>query len=452
TWEEKSMSFFTYWLNEGLKGYADSDQDGWVGTDELFDYIHRNLERTQKIWPHHQKPVMVTTRSTAHFRVIRPRPRDLQGVLDDFADQIVTQMELLNRHSLYVHPWSPPADVSASFSDLNHWKSTLDYCQRELQRLIDAKTAGKGFSRVNRPTVASAVHLKSQLSPAEKDSQGREIYFLSTLLEVPGAAENPDKIQMRVYKRHTDETYEPPYLPVGEAPALASSSDKRRVQIEVKTPDGRFIPRPFQQIHGVTYVALNAGEVYRVVVQDPDIDREPVGLRLLVDGQNTLPQYLPYVEEKYGIVEAAPEESPEAESDGAGKRDLSATSLEEVSYRPHVRLDHARYWIMQKPVPYYFHGFYRQAGLESRYGEFTVSPTIRTESSHQGFPREMGLITVAFYHLQRTRGAEQDVMTVPGKENPHSLFVVEGYELGTLRECLQIRYASSASLQAAIKE
>lgn len=460
-WDEKSMSFFTYWLNEGMKGYSDENRDGKVSSDELFEYIYRNLELTRGVRQHGQMPVIVTTRTTSHFDVIRPRPRDLQGVLDDFADQIVTQMELLQIPQLYVEQFqTPTSKVLSDANEQNHWKSTVDYCRRELERLIQVKSSGKGFSLAKNSNVKGVAMLKNQLAPENQDAKGKEVYILSSLLDTPELALPPSEIRAKVYRKHTDETTLPsppaasPNLGNttgnGEAANTLPSQGKREVHIEVKGSDGRFTPRPIQWIHGAAYVSLDVGEVYRIVVRDPTIKGRPTGVRLLVDGQNTLPQYMPYVATKFAIVETAAEQPTSGTASGTASNTASgAVGASDLVYRPHVRLDHARYWILREPISYYFHGFFQEVGTKGRYGEFTVTQATHANRTAEEYPREIGLITVGFYDLHRTRGVQQDVMTVPGKVNPHPIFVVDGYELGVLTECIQIRYASAASLQAA---
>ena len=56
-WEDKQQSLFSYWLDQGLKGHADADNDGNVDIDELYKYVSRQ----------------VTHRPKLHFRVRKRR-------------------------------------------------------------------------------------------------------------------------------------------------------------------------------------------------------------------------------------------------------------------------------------------------------------------------------------------------------------------------------------------
>lgn len=69
---EASLSVFTHFLVEGLQtGAADADGDGWIGLDELYDYVH---EQVVKATPK-QRPAKFAEKQLGQLVIARnPRP------------------------------------------------------------------------------------------------------------------------------------------------------------------------------------------------------------------------------------------------------------------------------------------------------------------------------------------------------------------------------------------
>ena len=59
-WPDKGHSVFSYYLLEALsgRGGADRDKDGWLSTDEVYDYVHENVVRWSKKYGQSQTPQM----------------------------------------------------------------------------------------------------------------------------------------------------------------------------------------------------------------------------------------------------------------------------------------------------------------------------------------------------------------------------------------------------------
>jgi hypothetical protein len=57
--EEKGHGLFTYYLLRGLKGEADSDDDGWTSIKELYGYVRNNVRRVSRRLDSEQTPVIV---------------------------------------------------------------------------------------------------------------------------------------------------------------------------------------------------------------------------------------------------------------------------------------------------------------------------------------------------------------------------------------------------------
>lgn len=490
-WSDKSMSFFTYWLREGLKGYADSDHNDTISTDELFEYIRENLERTEKVSPHGQWPVIVGSKDLQHFPLATPKPRDLFDTLDDIAEQVVTRLHLQKINTVQFCDFKPESELkSGSARRDNALKSITDYSSRELVRRLRAKSQNIGISVVTEPTQTGA---RLENFVLNESSEGdKKVFTFESTIKSPDNPEAESTIKAKVLTDKTGETITAPEEPSGSGegeteesgvstarPAPAQTSQREDVEflppaisIEVQTPGGEFVSRPIENIEGSHWVALDAGEVYRIVLETRTLKQEGLGLRLLVDGRNTLPQYMPHVPAKFVISEAAvtPETStstPANSSEGAGDNQSRPTrASEETSdaprrdrgnpvaqptdvpeVRPHVRLDQARFWILDAVGRYMFNGYYHDIETDSAYDEFLIAPTAEHLTPGE-YNDQVGLITVAFYDLFRTRSPGTDMMTVPGKTRPFPIFVMDGLELGEQLSCFQLRYASSGALAA----
>lgn len=101
-WEEKKASLFTYWLAEGLKGYADQDGDGAINISELERYLTRFVGLTsQKYLPRRQTPEIINPSALSGF-TFQPRPRPIKEVAEDFAEQIDAQMRVYGFESICI--------------------------------------------------------------------------------------------------------------------------------------------------------------------------------------------------------------------------------------------------------------------------------------------------------------------------------------------------------------
>ena len=89
-WDEKSQSLFSYWLNQGLKGHADSNGDAEVDIDELNRYVHRHVTRTaRRRFQRSQTPVRIVRSGTPGVpTVLRLTPLTLKQLLLDIAHQM----------------------------------------------------------------------------------------------------------------------------------------------------------------------------------------------------------------------------------------------------------------------------------------------------------------------------------------------------------------------------
>jgi hypothetical protein len=134
-------------------------------------------------------------------------------------------------------------------------------------------------------------------------------------------------------------------------------------------------------------VQLNEGEEYEIQIDHPI--KEPVVMRLLVDGLNTLP-----------------EPSPEK-------------GIETKLWGKPVNLDEATYWVLDPNNELKrsrVAGFYDRTGADAHYYRFTVARAEEALAVRQQFTERIGLITAAFYYAEPATGARGVVGTRAGRD------------------------------------
>ena len=96
-WEDRQMSLFSYWLNEGLKGHADEDKNTEISIDELYRYLFKNVVHCNQLLSRKetQTPVRIIGPDVAGIpTIVRLKPTALETLLDDIAEQIAMQLSL----------------------------------------------------------------------------------------------------------------------------------------------------------------------------------------------------------------------------------------------------------------------------------------------------------------------------------------------------------------------
>ncbi|MDO4550641.1 MAG: caspase family protein [Planctomycetia bacterium] len=456
TWAEKSMSNFSYWINEGLKGYSDLDKNGSVSTEELTKYVSENMARKTSL----QTPVLVMSDQTPHFELFTPRARTIYSVLDDMAEQIILYSSLRNISDLQMKAFRPVSASgttrSADFrpEDFNQMKKLSFFCSEELKRRVTLKSTGK--LRVSDEKTPESAVLSCELKRNEK------FYFLTCSLMfpdvVPGSAdadsknnvsrksermENPAPeitISQRVLVKASYETWEPREVPQNYIPA--------RMMIEVKNRNGVFQQRTIEKIDGQYYIVLNEGEVYRILLhrfRQPGSDPIRLGARVFVDGKSTLPQSLSEVcASKFQIVGSVDtgEKEPEVSSVEAGSSSSGILSSGTPVEAPCMPMDVTGFYVLggksaEDPFNYdayhRFHGFLKSTGNHAAYREFLVAASAETAGQEE----HIGIINVAIYELEKsecTRG------TVEGNWGETSAPVVDGLAIKKLLQMIVLRY------------
>ena len=230
-WEFKQQSLFSYWLNEGLKGHSDTNADGEVNVDELYDYVYSRVGQTAKVrFNSPQTPVrIIGSRVPGVPVVLKLVPQPLKQVLSDMAEQLSATLEENQLGKVGVLEFTsltPEGEVlGASFGILGR------YCGDELkQRLMD-RSAGK-FSVLDR--------LKMQQSLAAVNFKTKD---------------------------------------------LESDSSLRNLANDLKLD---LVINSYFPLRNDCFVMLRNGEEYELWIENRA--RQTIAMRLLVDGLNTLPE------------------------------------------------------------------------------------------------------------------------------------------------------------------
>lgn len=94
-WEENKQSLFSYWLNQGLKGHADENDDGMVDIHELYGYVSRTVKHTAKMrFDREQTPTRIIGAGIDGIpSVVKLKPLSLKQVLGDIAEQLAFAAE-----------------------------------------------------------------------------------------------------------------------------------------------------------------------------------------------------------------------------------------------------------------------------------------------------------------------------------------------------------------------
>jgi hypothetical protein len=466
-WEEKRQSLFSYWLRQGLGGHADSDGDGRVTIDELYDYVFENVQDVaRRRFQRPQTPVRIVRSGTTGVpSVIQLGPRSLKEVLDDMAEQIATSMQLRKIDQVGVLEFTSDTRLGellgADFGALGR------YCAEELAGRLVRKSADR-FSVVDQRTLDSALVAKGLAlgdlaTPRLKDlaveaggmqvvalgmlrsRMGRVVTLQCKLLQtadrkVVGTAGDTALLSESEWamlgisatvpsESRLSDAVRPATIPGQHVFQALDAQRERpcplldpafpyRVKIMVAGEE-----RPCVFRGNDAYVPLRKDEVYEIWIENRTPSR--VFLRLLVDGLNTLPEFVPT--EKGLMVEAT---AP------AG------------SYQPaqRVNLGDARAWMIdpQEASLVAVRGFFTTVGEEGTLRKFRVVDAPDSLAARQKFTDQLGMITAAFYGIKAERG----LGTAAGEERRERTGLYQAQPVGNLLAVVHLRYASPEAIEA----
>lgn len=466
-WEERKQSLFTYWLNEGLKGHADENEDSLIDIDELNKYVHRNVVRTaERHFPRQQTPVRIVRTGVPGVPVVMHlQPLSLKELIGDMAEQLAWAMEDndLERAAVLEFTADTPLGelLGADFGLLGR------YCAETIEKQLLDLGEDK-FTLVDRRRLQRALSEQQfgiddlaspeALSRLAEQSGGLPVLALGTLRSRVGRVVT---IQCKLYETATGDLIasaggaaqlnehewamlgrsatvdpgavalagpvaaasSPPSQPVDETQVLVEHLDQQATKshplADESFPYRVTIHVDSQQRQGVfrgndLLIPVRQGEKYSIHVENRS--GKLVMMRLLVDGLNTLPQ----------------------------EEVLKGVST--MLTAPRVNLDEARCWVLDpaKSKVFGVRGFVTATGEEGSLREFVVVDAAASVAARQQFTDQLGLITAAFYAPKLApRGG---VGTGLGDERREEIEERGGFEPGDLLAVVNIRYVDASEL------
>jgi hypothetical protein len=461
-WEDKHQSLFSYWLNQGLRGHADKDNDGAIDIDELYDYVSRAVKHTADTYfPRPQTPVRIVRSGVSGVPIVlRLQPQTLKQVLSDMAEQMANV--LMERHVAKVGVLEFTNDtklgelLGADFGLLGR------YCAEEVERQLMERSAGKyGLVDPRRLQTALAsqgfkladLGSPDALARLSGGAGGMPVMALGTLRNRSGRVVN---LQCRLVQTEGDEVLgsvggaaslnESEWGMLGRSVAIRPEDRKPEVpsgpqpprplvdqvvdQIDrrAKSPhplkDPGFPYRVKMMIDGHEregifrgndlFIPVHKGEVYEIWIENHS--KKLTLMRLLVDGLNTLPEK----DATKGVLTYI-----------VGKR---------------VNLDDARCWVLDPADGDVnaVRGFVSQTGAEGELREFVVVDADQSLAARQQFTDQIGLITAAFY---APASASRGVGTGAGKRRKETIETMAEVRPGSLLAVINIRYAAADALR-----
>lgn len=474
-WEGKEQSLFSYWLNQGLKGHADRNQDGDIDIDELFGYVSRNVQRTAKdrfSRPQDPRRIIGSDVSGIHV-VVHVQPQSLSTVLADMSEQMADLIELRKYNRLGVLEFRGGGVreiIGTDFGLMGQW------CASKVQgQLLDF---GNGkFSLVNREQLKIAMESQGgfavkDLTSSEKLQQlskavgGMPLLAQGTFLnrvgdivnlqcelvstqgefsEVIGQVAGSAALTPRewaMFGRSIDIKPEdirrpPPSLDERPKPEshhnaikIAKFDQKAKGAHPLQDPNFRW---PMKiTVGGVERKGIFRGNDYIVPLRKGEeyevrIENRSGGItfmQLLVDGLNTNTQ-------------------KDDETKGV------ATML--IAHR--VSLENAKPWLIANVAPKGFvvptvavPGFYEgKVDGKAKFKSFTFVSAGDSIAGRMNFTDQLGVITAAFYDVKGTaRGS--DFGTAAGVERLRDVLEVDPNQvMGELQAVVNIRYMNADS-------
>lgn len=474
-WDEKQQSLFSYWLNQALKGHADSNLDGTVDIDEIYRFTSGKVTQVAKErLGREQNPVRIVRPGTLGVpTVIRLRPFGLDELLAEAADQLANTLSTLperDRRRIGVLEF---LGITGGDNDRQErWRGDYGalgrYCAERLERqlmdmagsnyrVVDHKRLGEALAKSRFSTVDLASN--SALSSLSKNTVGG----MPLLVEGKMSARKGQRLKMEVRLVETigddaldsfggvvalnesewamrgrsvevhPEDHQPKSTLPGEKPSSIEATvieriDERadssphpmlnpkfpyRVSVRVKTPvGGQEQWRERQAVFKGNDMIVQLRKGEVFGIFIENRTNESVVMRLLVDGLNTLPEKA----QKGLMVEAW------------GQR---------------VNLDSARHWVIYGNTTPAVLGFVTQAELNGELREFQVADVSDSLAAQQNYTDQIGLVTAAFYKPVSDNSQARAIGVRAGDARKQRFEVSKGIGPGNLFGVVNIHYVEA---------
>ena len=461
-WEARQQSLFSYWFNQGLRGHADTSNDGAVDIDELYKYVYRHVTRSAKqCFPMAQNPVRIVRPGTVDVPVVvQLQPLSLRQVLMDMAEQIAIAMEEQQLRKVGVLEFTEYTRVGELLG--KDFGLLGRYCAEELERLL-IEAGSDQYQVANRRQLQSALAdlgftlddlgSADALRDLSRQGGGMPVVALGTFRSRAGKVVN---LQCKLIRTDSDQlagsvggvaVLSPnEWAMIGRSVAVKPTDYRRpaqrpgRPEVPQDEPliekwderaeephpllDRSFPFRIKIMIGGKErkpvfrgndcFVPVRKGEVYEIWVENRR--GQTVLMRLLVDGLNTLPEKVTTKGVTTQIV---------------GKR---------------VSLDEARHWILdpERAKVFAVRGFVSEIGIQGKLREFVVVDADESLAARRKFTDQIGLITAAFY---APAGSTRRVGTGLGAERDEEILKGKKKKPGNLLGVVHIRYVEAEALE-----
>ena len=421
-WPAKGQSLFTYWLAQGLSGHADREPLGRITVNELEDFVTGKVRRSAKaVHKADQTPTRLQGPGVTEDVIVQMRPISYKKLIDNLAEQMDAVIRLEGIERVGIVPqfdrdaagdllgrdyglWTAnaPAELANRLAD----KSQGDYrvlavnAVRELlqEKGITSKDIGKNKSKNIR---IEGKNLPALIGGRIESLPARTIALRCTLINLTDQANLGSAVGTALLSgaepgmngvsgpaepvAGTDDPETPPELRPVSIDAktdhpLSDPSFPYRVRIVVKDTDDKLIDRQLTFDGNQCHVALRRGEVFHINVTNNSDN--PAFARILVDGLNTLPEK--------SRVKGVHIEPRTDDWDGEYRQAQPVNLVEAQAWGP-----------LEPGREYGFTGFYLETGADAVYDEFKVVDAQQSFASQAGYTDQLGLITVAFFDLEK---------------------------------------------------
>lgn len=503
-WEDKKQSLFSYWLNQGLKGHADTGDDGAVDIHELYEYVWQRVKHTAETrFGRKQNPKRIVRAGTDGVPVVlRLRPQTLKQLLADMAEQVALTMEEHRFSAVGVFEFTDGSGLEealgTNFGPLGRhcsdevetslWRLGISVVDR--QRLMTAMRE-KHFSIEDLGRAVAVKELAAKVDGMPvivvgtfRNRSGREMKLRCKLVQVESgqlswSAGGTAHLNEQEWAMLGRSAIVPPEDRVGPAPApgqnvppvapqfaaaeriqlldeisqgphpLLDPKNPYRVWVKVGTLDarGQFQgnERPLVFRGNNAFLPVRKGEVLQIWVDNKSGHLRL--MRLLVDGLNTLPEI---------IVNTAVDPKPLRAANPAPWITRSQQPVDEngkkgimtCEWGAHVSLNDARAWGLDPndqdwKGPWVIKGFVTETGENGKVRAFEIVDIDQSWAARQHFTDQVGLITAAFYAPD---GMGRGLGVGAGREINQNLKTKKFPPPGKLVGLVHIRYVDADTL------